>query len=326
MTTRNLGSLERVDVQQIWPHEERNFTVWLADNLQSLQPALGMRLELELIQREAPVPAAGRADILAREVNSKDPIVIENQLTWSDDDHFNRLMSYAAGSEAKGLIWIATGFAPRHLNILNWLNNAGVAVYGLQLSAYRIGDAYAPWFEKVAGPEDPGDGANVAPTGMARGRSLFGRFYPPLTHNLRAEGIFAIGGAQGGWTGRYRSFRSGFESHGVFYNLCLGISNNSDFSYCWAGLSVWGEARHGIYEALCEYQEEINAETADLGLQWGTDQSAAWIWVDLPLLADHADESLQTTRDLMFRNLVTIRNAVQPRLSKVVEGLGLGIP
>lgn len=323
METHKLGTLESVGVGEIWKHEERDFTPWLADNLQSLQPALGMWLELELVQREARLLDAGRVDILAREVTSKEPVVIENQLTWSDDDHFNRLMGYAARSEAKTLIWIATDFAPRHLNILDWLNNAGVAVYGLRLSAYRIGDAYAPWFEKLAGPEDPGNGANVAESKAARGTNLFGRFYRPLTDKLRLEGLFAIGGAQGGWSGRYRLFRSGFE--GVYYCLCLGISNNNAFPVCWAGLSAWGESRHDIYEALSGYQEEINADTADLGLNWGTDQSAGWIWGDLPLLADQEDENLQKTRDLMFTSLVALRNAVQPRLAKVGKELGLGI-
>jgi len=320
MTTRNLGSLERVDVRQIWPHEERNFTVWLADNLQSLQPALGMRLELELIQREAPVPAAGRADILAREVNSKDPIVIENQLEWSDDDHFNRLMGYAAGSEAKGLIWIATGFAPRHLNILNWLNHSGVTVYGLEISAYRIGDVYAPWFEKVAGPDDTGEAATSIP---ARVPNIFGQFYRPLTERLRSAGIFAMGGAQGGWTGRWRKLRSGLSDAGVHYSLQFGRGEER----CEAGLIIFGEANQDIYGGLEQYREEIEREFPGSVLEWGSQDHQSWIVVPTGGLADETDPNLiEEKRTWMFDNLVALRNAVQPRLEKVVEGLGLNIP
>lgn len=319
MTTRNLGSLERVDVRQIWPHEERNFTVWLADNLQSLQPALGMRLELELIQREAPVPAAGRADILAREVNSKDPIVIENQLEWSDDDHFNRLMGYAAGSEAKGLIWIATGFARRHLNILNWLNNSGVTVYGLQLSAYRIGDAYAPWFEKVAGPDDAGEVATIVP---ARVPNIYGQFYRPLTERLRSAGIFAMGGRHGGWAGKWRKLRSGLSDAGVYYSLQLGHGEVR----CEAGLIIFGEANQDIYSGLEQYREEIEREFPDSVLEWGFQDDQSWITVPTGGLVDETDPSLEEKRTWMLKNLVALRDAVQPRLEKVVEGLGLGIP
>ena len=319
MTTRNLGSLERVDVRQIWPHEERNFTVWLADNLQSLQPALGMRLELELIQREAPVPAAGRADILAREVNSKDPIVIENQLEWSDDDHFNRLMGYAAGSQAKGLIWIATGFTRRHLNILNWLNNSGVTVYGLQLSAYRIGEVYAPWFEKVAGPDDAGEVATIVP---ARVPNIYGQFYRPLTERLRSAGIFAMGGAQGGWTGKSRKFRSGLSNAGVYYALQLGHGEVR----CMAQLLIYSEANQDIYGGLEQYREEIEGEFPGSVLDWWSRDDQSSITVLTDGLSDNNEESLEEKRTWMFDNLVALRNAVQPRLSKVVEGLGLGIP
>ena len=323
MEIRNWGTLEKVDdVYQIWPHEERDFTPWLADRLHLLQPALGMRLELELVQREARLAGAGRVDILAREVNSKDPIVIENLLTWSDDDHFNRLMGYAAGSEAKGLIWIATGFGPRHLNILNWLNNAGVAVYALQLSAYRIGEVYAPWFEKVAGPDDTGE---VAASDPARVPNIYGQFYRPLTERLRSAGIFAMGGRQGGWTGRYRSFRSGLSDVGVNYSLRLGRGGEP----CEASLVISGDSRQAIYEGMAAYREELAAEIGGGNLKWENSEAswASWIWVETEGLVDETNPNLlEEKRAWMFENLVALRNAAQPRLEKVVEGLGLGIP
>lgn len=318
MATRDLGTLEPVSVRQIWPHEEQNFTVWLADNLQSLQPALGMPLELELVQREARLPDAGRADIIAREVNSKDPVVIENQLTWSDDDHFNRLMGYAASSEAKALIWIATGFAPRHLNILNWLNNAGVAVYGLQLSAYRIGDTYAPWFEKVAGPDDTGEVATSVP---ARVPNIYGQFYRPLTGRLRSAGIFAMGGAQGGWTGRWRKLRSGLSDAGVHYSLQLGRGEER----CEAGLIIFGEASQDIYRGLEQYREDVEREVAGNNLEWWLQNGQSGINVLTNGLTDESEESLEEKRKWMFENLVALRDAVQPRLEKVVADLGLGV-
>ena len=316
MTTRNLGVLESVDVRQIWPNEEHNFTVWLADNLQWLQPALGMRLELELVQREARLAGAGRVDILAREVNSKDPIVIENQLTGSDDDHFNRLMGYAAGSQAKGLIWIATGFDRRHLNILNWLNNAGVAVYALQLSAYRIGEVYAPWFEKVAGPDDAGEVATIVP---ARVPNIYGQFYRPLTERLRSAGIFAMGGRHGGWAGKWRKLRSGLSDAGVYYSLQLGHGEVR----CEAGLIIFGEANQDIYGGLEQYREEIEREFPGSVLEWGFQDDQSWITVPTSGLADETDPSLEEKRTWMLKNLVALRDAVQPRLEKVVEGLGI---
>ena len=63
MATRDLGTLEQVPVREIWPHEENDFTPWLADNLSLLGNLL--ELKLELFQVEAELPDAGQVDILA---------------------------------------------------------------------------------------------------------------------------------------------------------------------------------------------------------------------------------------------------------------------
>ena len=318
MATRDLGTLEPVSVRQIWPHEEQNFTVWLSENLQALEPALN--LQLELVRREDS-SGPGRVDILAREVkNRRRLVVIENQLEWSDDDHFARLMGYTASRDAGILVWVTTGFHKWHRDILDWLNKAGVEVFGIKVSAYRIGESYAPHFEKVAGPDDE---VNFAEIGPARGASIFGRFYPPLTGKLRAEGISAMGGRQGGWTGRYRRFRSGFESLGVAYSLCLGRNGEP----CWATLHIVGDYRQAIYEGVVQYREELDAEIGGVNLKWENPESAReyWIWVETDGLSDENEESLEEKRKWMFENLVALRDAVQPRLEKVVDSLGLGI-
>ena len=315
MTTRNLGALERVDdVRQIWPHEERNFTVWLAENLSALEPAL--KFQLELVRRED-ASGPGRVDILAREVKSGRLVVIENQLEWSDDGHFARLMGYTASRGAGILVWITTGFYQWHRDILDWLNKAGVEVFGLEVRAYRIGEIYGYHFEKVVGPDDEGNFAEIGP---ARGANIFGRFYPELTGKLRAEGIPAMGGRQSGWTGRYRSFRSGFEHIGAAYTLRLGRGGEP----CEASLVISGVSRQAIYEGMAAYREELESEIGGGNLHWENSEAtwASWIWVETGGLADEEESSLKEKRAWMFKNLVALRNAVQPRLEKVVEGLG----
>lgn len=46
MTSLDLGTLEQVDLRELWKHEERDFTPWLADNLHRLNATLEMNLEL----------------------------------------------------------------------------------------------------------------------------------------------------------------------------------------------------------------------------------------------------------------------------------------
>ena len=150
MDTRNLRPLESVPVREIWPLEERDFTPWLAENLQLLGEVLDMRLEL--VQKEQQQRDAGQVDILAREVETGRAVVIENQLEWSDDDHFARLIGYAASRDADIAVWVATGFYQWHMDIMDWLNKANARIYGVEVSCWRIGDAVAPHFKQVMRP------------------------------------------------------------------------------------------------------------------------------------------------------------------------------
>ena len=51
-------------------------------------------------------------------------MVIENQLELSDNDHFVRLVGYAADHDAKILIWVAPQFDEYHQRLLGWLDQA----------------------------------------------------------------------------------------------------------------------------------------------------------------------------------------------------------
>jgi hypothetical protein len=69
-----IGRLERVPLRELWRHEARDFTTWLAGNLDQLSELL--ELPLTLLQTEA---ASGTfsADILA-DAGSERLVVIEN--------------------------------------------------------------------------------------------------------------------------------------------------------------------------------------------------------------------------------------------------------
>lgn len=84
MSTSDIGKLEPVGLRTIWADEAQDFTPWLARNLDRLGAELNM--DLALVGREATLPGAGRADILAKQVGSDADVVIENQLGNSDDD------------------------------------------------------------------------------------------------------------------------------------------------------------------------------------------------------------------------------------------------
>jgi hypothetical protein len=85
-------------------------------------------------------------------------LIIENQLADSDHSHLGQLLTYAAGTEAATIVWIATGFRDEHREALNWLNrltDSSVHFFGVELEVVRIGEsAAAPLFNVVVMPND----------------------------------------------------------------------------------------------------------------------------------------------------------------------------
>ena len=139
----NLGKLEPVNVRDIWQNEEDDFTPWLASRkgLRLLSEWVGLPLE----DGRAEVQVGQfRADIVCRDISDPDrpaTVVIENQLEPSDHDHLGKLLAYASGTQADSGIWIATDFAPEHLDAVRAWNKPAdrpVDLYCVQLSGWSI--------------------------------------------------------------------------------------------------------------------------------------------------------------------------------------------
>jgi hypothetical protein len=75
-----LGKFEKVELRDVWKHEATDFSAWLAkpENLDALAEQLG--IEIELTGTEVPV-GRFKIDILAKEVNTNENIIIEKN-TW----------------------------------------------------------------------------------------------------------------------------------------------------------------------------------------------------------------------------------------------------
>ena len=108
-----LGKLERVDLRTGWDSEPFEFTPWLAgeDNLKMLGDAIG--IELELVSQEHAV-GPFRADILCKNTADDSWVVIENQLDKTDHSHLGQLLTYAAGLEARAIVWVSANFTEEH--------------------------------------------------------------------------------------------------------------------------------------------------------------------------------------------------------------------
>lgn len=137
----------KIELRTIWPHEARDFTPWLAENLVFLEKPLNMTLELEATEKRV---GAFRADIVCRNSLDNSCVVIENQLEQSNHLHLGKVLTYAAGLDAATIIWIAAEVRPEHRETLNWLNKntpTALQFFGLEINVIQIADSpYAPEF------------------------------------------------------------------------------------------------------------------------------------------------------------------------------------
>lgn len=167
-----LGRLTQVDPREVWAHEAHQFTPWLLANGDRLADALG--IELELTSREYAVGGFS-LDIIGRDITHNKVLIVENQLTDSDHSHLGQLMTYAAGTSAATIVWVAPRFRDEHRQALQWLNehtDEDTHFFGVEVEVVRIGDSVpAPLFNVVAQPNDwqKAVKAGAASVGSAKG-------------------------------------------------------------------------------------------------------------------------------------------------------------
>lgn len=119
---QNITKIQEHDLRSVWEHEERDFTRWLTENIELLGSTLG--IELEDARAEEAVGDFS-SDIVAREMNTGETVVIENQYGKTDHDHLGKLLTYSSGNNAGFSIWLSEGFRPEHRSVLEWLNESG---------------------------------------------------------------------------------------------------------------------------------------------------------------------------------------------------------
>ncbi len=133
-----LGILKTVPARQKWTNEARDFTPWLAQNIKSLNEALGLELEVENIEVQC---GPYSADILAKDTGTDKYVIIENQLEKTNHDHLGKAITYASVLDASIIVWVATDFTEEHKKALDWLNDHTsdeISFYGVQVELWQI--------------------------------------------------------------------------------------------------------------------------------------------------------------------------------------------
>ncbi len=141
MAEIDFGILKTLPPRLKWNNEARDFTPWLSNNMEHLNKALGLELEVE--NTEVAVGPYS-ADILAKDTGTGEYVVIENQLGKTNHDHLGKAITYASVLDASTIIWIAIDFTEEHKKSLDWLNdhtNGEISFYGVQVELWQIDDS-----------------------------------------------------------------------------------------------------------------------------------------------------------------------------------------
>jgi len=142
-----IGKVDDVNPRAPWANEARDFTPWLLDNADVLSKALGLEVSL----RTAEHPVGDFSLDIVGDDGLGGTLIVENQLENTDHDHLGKVITYAAGTDAKTIVWIATRIRAEDRQALDWLNantREDVRLFGIELRAIKIGDsASAPLLE-----------------------------------------------------------------------------------------------------------------------------------------------------------------------------------
>lgn len=317
----DLGAIERVDLREVWPHEAQDFTPWLAENLDKLGEALG--LDLELRSAEAAVGTFS-LDVLAHDLGSNRPIIIENQLEGTNHDHLGKLLTYAAGYDAYAAVWLTRDFRDEHRQALDWLNqrtDEDTQFFGVVVEAWRIDKSRpAPHFRLVAFPNDwQKQSSNVerrqGGSGVVTERSQrYREFFQSLIDELREEHQFT--NARKGQPQSWYNFSSGLS--GIAYSAAFvrdgKATVNIDISRSdaeWNRKLLGSLAtRKGDFQS--EFEEEIQWDQID-------GRRACYVRISRNGSIDDDEAALDELHDWMIGRLLAFKRVFDPHLRELAR-------
>lgn len=315
----NLSRLQSVDLRIAWQNEAQDFTPWLADHLSELGEALGM--DLELVEREAAVGGLS-LDILATDTNLNRLVIIENQLESTDPHHLGRLLIYAAGYDAKVVVWLAKEFRDEHRQALDWLNRQtteSTEFFGVVVELWQIDDsAPAPHFKLVATPNDWSKsirgGASIRRDTSER-EEKYRVFFQSLIDTLRVRHQFT--GARKGQPQSWSSFTSGFG--GVTYGASFGSGNRARVEiYIDVGDA---EKNLDLFQKLEEHKEPIESHfTQPLNWQPLESRRACRIHISRAGSIQDGEEALRDIQAWMVEHLLEFKEVFGPHLRNALRG------
>ena len=217
-----LGNLKRLDLRKVWKNEAKEFTPWLAHNIEKLGKTLGM--DIEFTEIEATVGDFS-LDLLAKDLGTNKNVIIENQLSSTDHNHLGKLLTYAAGYEASKVIWIADSIREEHRQVLEWLNHltdSDTQFFGIVVELLQIDESRpALNFKPVVFPNEwQKSKRKHSKKAVSEKAELYLNFFQQLIDELREKHNFTK--AKIAQPHNWYHFASGFSGVAYGVNFALG--------------------------------------------------------------------------------------------------------
>ncbi|MED4785234.1 DUF4268 domain-containing protein [Brevibacillus choshinensis] len=221
MNPITLGQIKTIDPRTIWRNEERDFTPWLADNIEALSDAIGFPIEVEQTEKSV---GKYELDIVGKVVGTDKVVVIENQLEKSDHKHLGQLITYAAGLNASIIIWVTPYTEDEHRRAIEWLNEVTdeqVNFFLVRPEAYRINDSVpAVKFYVETAPSHFVRNLREAYKGKEAPRHLFRKLFWQEMYEYLAEHGHPNANGRQTTSDSWVTFSVG--KSGVSANVCMG--------------------------------------------------------------------------------------------------------
>ena len=257
-----LGKLEEVDIRKVWPHEQYDFSKWLAteENIKELGDTLN--LSLTDVETEKFV-GNYRCDILCKDEITGKMVLIENQLEPTNHDHLGKIITYASGLDAAVVVWIVASARDEHASAIEWLNkhtDDEISFFLMEVHAYKIGDSDpAPQFKIIEQPNDFVKIVKAVSKNSDMNESQKNRleFWTQFNEVVDSQG---------------KPFNKRKATTDHWYNVAIG-SSDASISIDLVNkehrirVSLWINDDKDIFDALFQRKDEI--ETAlGFGLEW----------------------------------------------------------
>ena len=307
----------------MWPNEAFDFTPWLADHLEHLGWAVGLRLEP--VQQEQQIGSFS-LDILARETNENVMVAIENQLEWTDHSHLGQLLTYAAGCDASIAIWVAADFQYEHAEALHKLNQwAGLNIrfYGVKVQVVRntASDTLEPVLRKIVYPGGwDKDQTLPTPPPVNPETLRYRDFFQPVLARLQEKHT--------GFETSRRAFGYGDRFFPFSFDKDIGCAISMEGSDSWVYLLIrtWNDIdlSNRLFDRLADDRQQIES-SFDANAEWFWDrhpaQSFSTIGISKGGSIDDPPEQLAETRAWMIDLLPKFKGVFEPRLELLLAEL-----